>query len=634
MNESDIGNNISSGSHASVDEYLASIRNRNSSNNNNNNYDFEIDIKNISDEKENVNNLDVDIKIEIEEEEETEASINKKILENVHAIRPKKKKKKSIHKKNKAKKQAISPSLFNPEKYQNEKSLLTEQQEKWIIPTKKKSKKDIDEMIDRLSKPSPHFDEQIPENLVQKKPSVKSEVFNHLYETSTNKEKNNEERRIKQEKEREEHFLHSSPKSNAKSQLLAEKMLLRFVEKCFNTFPKDQTITASQHSISNLISNESQNEINEINSTKKKNENNQSNENQNNDSSDLNSSLNENNDCYFKSELSQDELDKLLILLGLRSRRENMPKYNKILFEKMNDWVLKEKQDGSRIYDANKIHAEMIHVIKEGEFSLSQFDRFARQRIIIELSNSKQLNSLSKSSIYNNTNTETLLKPTSESLNENDESEMISSKTIHYKSLIRLSKSKKINYEPTRNIDDEIHSLKIRPRPKFMMNPYSEELEPAYVSAKTEKIFRKSEVANIPFVERDQFFTEKRRKMIEKMSNESNKSQLKKFENKPKFSKETINELKEYKEKKEIRKKYRNDEPTYHPKIMNYETYKNTVHKKMIEKKVRPEGWDNDIARHRVAYQKYLQEKLAKEKDKEPEFDMMDDLDIVSKYNL
>ena len=39
----------------------------------------------------------------------------------------------------------------------------------------------------------------------------------------------------------------------------------------------------------------------------------------------------------------------------------------------MNDWVLKEKQDGSRIYDAIKIHREMIHVIKEGEFSFSSF---------------------------------------------------------------------------------------------------------------------------------------------------------------------------------------------------------------------------------------------------------------------
>ena len=65
---------------------------------------------------------------------------------------------------------------------------------------------------------------------------------------------------------------------------------------------------------------------------------------------------------------------------------------------------------------------------------------------------------------------------------------------------------------------------------------------------------------------------------------------------------------------------------------MNYETYKKTIHKKMTEKKVRPEGWDNDITRHRIAHQKYLQEK--KEKSKDQEFDMMNESDIVSKFNL
>ena len=56
------------------------------------------------------------------------------------------------------------------------------------------------------------------------------------------------------------------------------------------------------------------------------------------------------------------------------------------------------------------------------------------------------------------------------------------------------------------------------------------------------------------------------------------------------------------------------------------------MNRRQIERK--PKGWDNDITRHRIAYQKYLQEKKAKEKNKEQEYDMMNELDIVSKYNL
>lgn len=614
MNNSEIGNNSSSSSNASVDAYLASIRNRKNKKNNESNK----------------------IKIEIEEEEEDENAINRKIVENIKALRQKKRrKKKKCRKTNDTDKineqtEKNKHSLFDPEKY-NKKNHLTEQQEKWLLPPKKKPQKEIDEMVNRLSKPSPRLDFQIQDDLNKKKEPVNPQIFDRLYEMSTEKEKKNQEKRIQQEKNNS--LLHSSPKSNSKSQLLAEKMLFRFVDNCFNAFPKSSTIKTSQDLINDDSKSSKQSE--EGKDENKSDNNNENNESKTNISGSLISDINENNDCYFKNVLSQEELDDLLILLGLRSRRENLPKFNKILFEKMNDWVLQEKQDGSRTYDAIKIHNEMIHVIKEGEFSFSSFDRFARQRIIIALSNSKQFSNLSKSSIYSN-NTETLIKPSNESLDCNDENEFNSSKSIQYKSIIRLSQSKRKNCEsPRKNKkDDDIHFLSIRPRPKFMMNPYSEELEPASISAKTEKIFKKSEVANIPFVEREEFFTEKRRKLIEKMSEESNKSQLMKFEHKPKFSNATRQELNEYKEKKERMKKAQNEQTTNRTKTMNYEVYKKTIHKEMTEKKVRPKGWDNDITRHRIAYQKYLQEKKAKEKNKEQEYDMMNELDIVSKYKL
>lgn len=629
-------NNFSSKSNNSTDIIEVDINQANEKNEEPNEY---YEKENLTSKNDQV--LDIDVKIEIDDNQNDHED---KITEKNENINPnkKKKKKKNVEKnplipsnQQKKKRKKRKHSLFDPEKYQNKPSRLTEQQEKWMSPPIKKPKKEIDEMVDRLSKPPARFDVKIPENLMQKKPPSDPQIFNRLYEMSTEKEKKNEERRIQQEKEQNEYFLNLSPKSNAKSLLLAEKMLIRFVERCFNIFPKDSTIASIQESSNNTMLDASIPQ-NEVDADQKESNGQDQKENQNNDN--ILSDLDENN-YYFKSQLSQEELDELLINLGLRSRRENMPKFNKILFEKMNDWVLKEKQDGSRIYDAIKIHQEMIHVIKEGEFSFSSFDRFARQRIIIALANSKQFSSLSKTSIYSSTN-ESLLKPSNESLNNNDNEESTSfqsQKKCQYKSLIRLSQSKRKNCEsPIKdNKKEQSNSLSIRPRPKFVMNPYSEELEPASVSAKTEKIFQKSEVANIPFVERDQFFTQKRRKMIEQMSKESNKSQLMKFEHKPKFSQEVRNELNEYKERKEqIKNRRSDDEPTYHPKIMNYEKYKKTIHREMTEKKVRPEGWDNDIARHRVAYQRYLQEKLAKEKDKEPDFDMMNELDIVSKYKL
>ncbi|OHT16933.1 hypothetical protein TRFO_12817 [Tritrichomonas foetus] len=459
---------------------------------------------------------------------------NLKDQSNEHQIDNKNKKKTKGKRKRKT-------SNFNPEKYQNRKPKMSPDLEEKLPSPKRKNKKDIEDMVLRLSAPS-------PQSKIEEKPkkiASDPQIFDRLYEMSKDKEKKNEEMRAKFIAEEKNKI--GSPKRNPLSQKLAEKRLLRFINEKFE-------------------------EIHE-------------------------------------NELSQTELNSLLIEFGLTFEKQRMEN-NKLLLEYMKEWILNVKENGETAYDPEKVKNCLLTSIKSTK-NASPFQAYARQSIIIALSNTNSNKSSSKSpnnspckpenqNKFNQYNASSKnISSKDSNLNDNIENNR---KSIKYESLIRLSKS---NKPPTPR-------KSLPKRPKFVQYPYSEDLEPVSVCQGSERILNSSRLAQKSFNERDKILKDRKIEKLNQMEQEFYKSQLMTFEHKPNFNEQTQKELEAYREKK---KNIKPEEPSFHPTVIDYEKYKKTIHKSMIEKVVRPEGWESDIVRHRLAYQNYLFQKTEKKEN-------------------
>ena len=281
-----------------------------------------------------------------------------------------------------------------------------------------------------------------------------------------------------------------------------------------------------------------------------------------------------------KGKLTQEELISLLIKLGLLYNRQKISQ-TPILEEQLKEWILEEKENGEKIYDIQKVRETLIAALESSQTN-SPLNKYIKQCILISIANSESKK----------------LKQ-QESLEIQKQQDLALQRKIPYESIIRLSKS---NRPPSPRRE-------MKKRPAFIQNPQLYYFQDASISPGSDKILRTSDFARKSFKERDELLAKKKSDKIKKLTDDFYKSKVIKFEHKPKFSPEVKREVNEYRKRKQNRKP---EEPSYKPKIIDYEKYKKTIYQNMLENN-HPEGWDDYVQRSRIAYQKRIEKLRSKE---------------------
>ena len=384
------------------------------------------------------------------------------------------------------------------------------------VVTKKKSKKAIQAMINRLmNQPKPKIENE-NEN-VKVRVQTDPQIFDRLYQMSQEKEERN--KKLRKEYEEEEINLpeRKAEKTNKKSNALAEQQLVSFIN---STVPEVE-------------------------------------------------------------EMNENELTALFEKLGILDHKEQLAK-NQATKKVYEEWM-SEKEDGQKVFLVSRVKEALIKCSTQNNFS--QFDRYARQRMIIALSDLKQ-----------------------KSRNVQVEEPKIDKK-ISKETILRLSKAKD-NPPPKRQVKET--KPKPKPKPK-------EEIEK--MSVKTQEILENCDLARITFEERNKIILEKRNERIKKLDEELHSEKLDvspTFGQKPHWSNEVQEKLDEFRKKK-LNKK--SDEPSYRPNIISFKKYQKQIRKQMMAEVNLPEGYEESINRHRQAYSKFIQKKMEEAK-RDPFYDI------------
>ena len=274
--------------------------------------------------------------------------------------------------------------------------------------------------------------------------------------------------------------------------------------------------------------------------------------------------------------MDEEQLVDALRTIGLLGQKQDLLAVP-VVAEEAEVW----RCDGDR-FDVSLVRKSLSDVMAESE-KQTPFEAFARHQMMIVLANGGKM---------------------SKKVEEPEEVHIV--RHMHKDTFDRLTKVRESD------VTKKPAAAKKRPTfvPKVFIDGHVPEIEPA--SETTKEILLNSEIAQLPLEEREKALAERREQRIKRVTDEVQKNAPKPV--KPLKMPELSEEMKaKLEERKERLKNKPPEGPSFKPKVTKYEDFLKT-RESMFSNARRPEGFEEDIARRRQAYELHLKKKEEEEK--------------------